>query len=93
MSVKALGIALKLTFEGTNQLVYPETWAFAIVVISCVMMQITYLNKVNFSIQMQPVLGLELCAKVACYQLRVEVLFLKDPVTFRPNLSKEIQKL
>lgn len=45
MSVKALGIALKLTFEGTNQLVYPETWVFAIVVTSCILMQMNYLNK------------------------------------------------
>ncbi|XP_068661612.1 probable magnesium transporter NIPA3 isoform X2 [Aristolochia californica] len=32
MSVKALGIALKLTFSGMNQLIYPQTWAFTIVV-------------------------------------------------------------
>ncbi|CAI0556836.1 unnamed protein product [Linum tenue] len=31
MSVKALGIALKLTFLGMNQLVYPQTWAFTLV--------------------------------------------------------------
>ncbi|THG05326.1 hypothetical protein TEA_002999 [Camellia sinensis var. sinensis] len=31
MSVKALGIALKLTLSGTNQLIYPQTWAFTIV--------------------------------------------------------------
>jgi hypothetical protein len=46
MSVKALGIALKLTLEGTNQLVYSQTWVFLIVVISCILMQINYLNKV-----------------------------------------------
>lgn len=46
MSVKALGIALKLTFTGTNQLVYPETWAFAMVVLVCVITQLNYLNKV-----------------------------------------------
>lgn len=45
MSVKALGIALKLTFEGMNQLIYPETWVFAIVVTSCILMQMNYLNK------------------------------------------------
>ncbi|KAF9589363.1 hypothetical protein IFM89_022972 [Coptis chinensis] len=27
MSVKALGIALKLTFSGTNQLIFPQMWA------------------------------------------------------------------
>ncbi|XP_050233527.1 probable magnesium transporter NIPA4 [Mercurialis annua] len=45
MSVKALSIALKLTFSGTNQLVYLQTWAFALVVVTCVIMQMNYLNK------------------------------------------------
>ncbi|KAB1220671.1 Magnesium transporter NIPA2 [Morella rubra] len=45
MSVKALGIALKLTFSGMNQLVYPQTWAFTMVVITCVLTQMNYLNK------------------------------------------------
>ncbi|CAA7400354.1 unnamed protein product [Spirodela intermedia] len=45
MSVKALGIALKLTFSGMNQLIYPETWAFTIVVGICVITQMNYLNK------------------------------------------------
>ncbi|KAL2491118.1 putative magnesium transporter NIPA4 [Abeliophyllum distichum] len=34
MSVKALGIALKLTLSEMNQLIYPQTWAFALVVIA-----------------------------------------------------------
>ncbi|PWA84538.1 hypothetical protein CTI12_AA158030 [Artemisia annua] len=45
MSVKGLGIALKLTFSGTNQLVYPQTWAFTFFVILCVITQMNYLNK------------------------------------------------
>ncbi|KAG1363596.1 putative magnesium transporter NIPA4 [Cocos nucifera] len=45
MSVKALGIALKLTFSGMNQLIYPQTWAFTIVVAACVITQMNYLNK------------------------------------------------
>ncbi|KAJ6815817.1 putative magnesium transporter NIPA4 isoform X1 [Iris pallida] len=45
MSVKALGIALKLTFSGVNQLIYPQTWAFTLVVIACVVTQMNYLNK------------------------------------------------
>ncbi|KAH7441914.1 hypothetical protein KP509_03G061800 [Ceratopteris richardii] len=45
MSVKALGIALKLTFEGMNQLIYPETWVFAVVVATCILTQMNYLNK------------------------------------------------
>ncbi|BBG96174.1 Protein of unknown function D [Prunus dulcis] len=45
MSVKALGIALKLTLSGMNQLVYPQTWVFTLVVITCVLTQMNYLNK------------------------------------------------
>ncbi|CAD5163585.1 unnamed protein product [Musa acuminata subsp. malaccensis] len=45
MSVKALGIALKLTFSGMNQLVYPQTWIFTIIVIVCIITQMNYLNK------------------------------------------------
>ncbi|GJN14457.1 hypothetical protein PR202_gb01289 [Eleusine coracana subsp. coracana] len=45
MSVKALGIALKLTFSGINQLVYVQTWVFLLVVVSCIVTQMNYLNK------------------------------------------------
>ncbi|KAL5542677.1 hypothetical protein UlMin_010387 [Ulmus minor] len=45
MSVKALGIAVKLTFEGSNQFTYYETWIFTVVVIVCCLLQINYLNK------------------------------------------------
>jgi len=43
--VKALGIALKLTFSGMNQLIYPQTWLFTIVVVACIVTQMNYLNK------------------------------------------------
>ncbi|XP_002960095.2 probable magnesium transporter NIPA4 [Selaginella moellendorffii] len=45
MSVKALGIALKLTFQGQNQLIYVQSWIFAIFVAVCVVTQMNYLNK------------------------------------------------
>lgn len=54
MSVKALGIALKLTLSGTNQLIYPQTWAFTLVVITCVLTQMNYLNKVIGSFFLVP---------------------------------------
>ncbi|XP_066366098.1 probable magnesium transporter NIPA4 isoform X3 [Miscanthus floridulus] len=50
MSVKALGTSLKLTFKGTNQLIYPETWFFMLVVATCVLTQMNYLNKCFFSV-------------------------------------------
>ncbi|XP_025641392.1 probable magnesium transporter NIPA1 isoform X1 [Arachis hypogaea] len=45
MSVKAVGIALKLTFEGTNQFKYFQTWFFTLIVLGCCLLQINYLNK------------------------------------------------
>ncbi|XP_039137804.1 probable magnesium transporter NIPA2 [Dioscorea cayenensis subsp. rotundata] len=45
MSVKALGIALKLTFSGSNQFLYAQTWFFAFVLSVCVIMQLNFLNK------------------------------------------------
>ncbi|KAJ9552237.1 hypothetical protein OSB04_016282 [Centaurea solstitialis] len=45
MSVKAIGIALKLTFSGMNQLLYPQTWVFTFIVLLCVVTQMNYLNK------------------------------------------------
>lgn len=45
MSVKALGIALKLTLSGMNQLIYPQTWIFTLIVAACVVTQMNYLNK------------------------------------------------
>ena len=45
MSIKGLGIAIKLTFEGHNQFVFKETAYCAVVVAFCVVMQMNYLNK------------------------------------------------
>lgn len=45
MSVKAVGIGLKLTFSGKNQFIYFHTWFFTVVVASCCLLQINYLNK------------------------------------------------
>uniref|UniRef100_A0A6T7YWG7 Magnesium transporter n=1 Tax=Prymnesium polylepis TaxID=72548 RepID=A0A6T7YWG7_9EUKA len=45
VSCKALGVALKLTFRGSNQLMKPETYAFAASVAVCVAAQLNYLNK------------------------------------------------
>lgn len=44
MSIKAIGIAIKLTLEGTNQLKYFQTWIFGMVAISCIITQLNYLN-------------------------------------------------
>lgn len=45
MSIKAFGIALKLTFGGNNQFSHPSTYAFMIVSTICILTQMNYLNK------------------------------------------------
>lgn len=44
MSVKAIGIAIKLTLEGSNQFKYFQAWVFAMVSVSCIVVQLNYLN-------------------------------------------------
>ena len=44
-AVKGLGIALKLTFGGSNQLTNPSTYVFLIVTVVAIMTQMNYFNK------------------------------------------------
>lgn len=46
MSIKAIGIAIKLTMEGWSQVAHFQTWVFLMVAISCIIIQLNYLNKV-----------------------------------------------
>ncbi|KVI04090.1 Magnesium transporter NIPA [Cynara cardunculus var. scolymus] len=45
VSIKAIGIAIKLTLEGVSQVAYPQTWVFVTVAVLCVITQLNYLNK------------------------------------------------
>lgn len=45
VSIKAIGIAIKLTLEGINQFAYAQTWFFLSVAVICVITQLNYLNK------------------------------------------------
>ena len=45
MSVKAFGIALKLTFAGNNQFTHPSTYVFMILTAVCILTQMNYFNK------------------------------------------------
>ncbi|CAG9996604.1 unnamed protein product [Clonostachys byssicola] len=45
MSVKAFGIALKLTFAGSNQFTHPSTYVFIIVTAVAILTQMNYFNK------------------------------------------------
>ncbi|KAI3626732.1 hypothetical protein GLX27_001609 [Malassezia furfur] len=45
MSVKAFGVALKLTFNGKNQLTHVSTYLFGLVVVLCILVQMNYFNR------------------------------------------------
>lgn len=45
IACKAFGIALKLTFAGKNQFSHISTYFFAIIVVSCILIQMNYFNK------------------------------------------------
>ncbi|EXB39264.1 hypothetical protein L484_024959 [Morus notabilis] len=45
VSIKAIGIAIKLTLDGISQIAYPQTWFFLTVAAICVITQLNYLNK------------------------------------------------
>ncbi|CAN1835272.1 Probable magnesium transporter NIPA2 [Linum perenne] len=63
MSVKAVSIALKLSFSGMNQFTYFETWIFTIIVVTCCLLQINYLNK-DWDSQNASQIATELCGFV-----------------------------
>ena len=45
MSIKALGIAVKLTVAGNNQFTHPSTYVFIILTAVCILTQMNYFNK------------------------------------------------
>lgn len=45
MGIKALGMALKLTFSGNNQFTHPSTYAFLLLSAGCIVVQMNYFNK------------------------------------------------
>ena len=45
MSVKAFGIAVKLTMAGKNQFTHPSTYVFIILTTVCILTQMNYFNK------------------------------------------------
>ncbi|KAM0056331.1 putative magnesium transporter NIPA [Helianthus debilis subsp. tardiflorus] len=45
MCVKAVGIAMKLSFSGSNQFVYFQTWFFTVLLFGFILLQLNYLNK------------------------------------------------
>jgi hypothetical protein len=45
MFVKGFSVALKLTFSGENQFVYPSTYLFVVIAAVCIVVQLNYANK------------------------------------------------
>jgi hypothetical protein len=53
MSIKAVGISIKLTIEGINQAGYFQTWLFVTVSATCIIIQLVYLNKVQIGLTLK----------------------------------------
>lgn len=47
MAVKGLGVAIKVTLSGNNQLWRPGTWVFAFTVAFAIAVQMNFFNKVS----------------------------------------------
>ncbi|KAI8819830.1 magnesium transporter [Fimicolochytrium jonesii] len=45
MAVKGFGTAVRVTFAGQNQFIYPSTYVFLLTVVGCAMVQMNYFNK------------------------------------------------
>ncbi|KAJ6600026.1 magnesium transporter NIPA-domain-containing protein [Mycena vulgaris] len=45
MFVKGFGVAVKLTFGGKNQFIYPSTYIFGLISVVCIIIQLNYYNK------------------------------------------------
>ncbi|KAJ7096034.1 magnesium transporter NIPA-domain-containing protein [Mycena epipterygia] len=45
MFVKGFGVAVKLTFGGKNQFIYPSTYIFGLISVGCIVIQLNYYNK------------------------------------------------
>ncbi|CAK5272571.1 unnamed protein product [Mycena citricolor] len=45
MFIKGFGVAVKLTFAGKNQFVYPSTFVFGLISVGCIVIQLNYYNK------------------------------------------------
>ncbi|KAI7757197.1 hypothetical protein M8C21_017195 [Ambrosia artemisiifolia] len=45
MCVKAVGIAMKLSFSGSNQFIYFQTWFFTVLLFGFILLQLNYLNR------------------------------------------------
>ena len=45
MFVKGFGVAVKLTFAGHNQFVYPSTYLFCLISAGCIVIQLHYSNR------------------------------------------------
>lgn len=91
MSVKAIGIAIKLTIEGSNQAIYFQTWIFVMVLVTCVIVQLNFLNMVSaicflcdHNFLCYELMTLINCLKYAClFQILWWILLLYSPCFIR----------
>jgi hypothetical protein len=45
MFIKGFGVAVKLTFDGHNQFIYPSTYLFGFISVGCIVIQLNYSNR------------------------------------------------
>ncbi|KAJ7696248.1 magnesium transporter NIPA-domain-containing protein [Mycena rosella] len=62
MFVKGFSVALKLTFAGHNQFIYPSTYLFGVISVVCIVVQLNYANKDLFSVNLvNPIYYVSFC--------------------------------
>lgn len=69
ISVKASGIALKLSFAGNNQFSHPSTYIFIVLSVICILTQMNYFNKAlaHFPTNMYVFIGIPVLLAIHLY--------------------------
>lgn len=102
VSVKAIGIAIKLTLDGISQIAYSQTWFFLTVAAICVITQLNYLNKVSTIDSVPWWLSVPITFHIP-FQLHLEkkisptyvarIFFLYDALTIACSVQQSIESI
>ncbi len=84
---QGLGIAVKLTFSGDNQLGKGSTWFFIAFCATCIVIQMNYLNKVSNSLASRCYpLGCCVCESLVSFNNLCVVIFPRPWILSTPQL-------
>ncbi|XP_074581964.1 putative magnesium transporter NIPA6 isoform X3 [Curcuma longa] len=86
VSVKAIGVAIRLTLEGISQVTYYQTWLFVTIALVCVISQLNYLNK-DWSGQDINSIASELCGFITVISGTILLHTTKEPDVSPPTGS------